>query len=141
MAEEITQAAEQAHDPALEVWATHLRRMASEERGEIDRANDALRRELQLAEELGQPTLRWLACVHATEVELRRGNLGEGERLAERAAQLGQDGDPVNAALYYGAQFAFIRVHQGRGDEVLPMMEQSVAAYPGIPAWRAGLAD
>ena len=74
-------------------------------------------------------------------VELRRGDLAEAERLAERAAQLGQDGDPVNAALYYGAQLAFIRSYQGRGDEVLPMMEQSVAAYPGIPAWRAGLAD
>ncbi len=94
----------------------------------------------RLAEELGQPTLRWLACASTTAHELRRGHLADAERLAERAAQLGQDGDPVNAALYYGAHLAFIRVFQGRGEEVLPMMEQSVAAYPGIPAWRAGLA-
>ncbi len=141
MADELGRAADQAQDPALQFWAASLRRVASEECGEFDRATDALRREQRLAEELGQPTLRWLTCVHTAMVELRQGNLAEGERLAGQAAQLGHDGDPVNAALYYGAQLAFIRTFQGRGEEVLPMMEQSVAAYPGIPAWRAGLAD
>ena len=139
-ADELVRAADQAQDPALQFWAAYQEWVISEERGEFDRATDALTREQRLAEELGQPTLRWLACAHTATVELRRGNLAEAERLAERAAQLGQDGDPVNAALYYGAQLAFIRSYQGRGDEVLPMLEQSVAAYPGIPAWRAGLA-
>jgi hypothetical protein len=140
LADELGRAADQAQDPALEFWAASREWAISEERCEFDRATDAHQHEQRLADELGQPTLRWLACAHSTMIELRRGNLGEGERLGERGAQLGQDGDPVNAALYYGAQLAFMRVHQGRGDEVLPMMEQSVAAYPGIPAWRAGLA-
>lgn len=140
LADELLGTAHQAEDPALEFWAADAQWLANETRGECDRATDALRRKNRLAEELGQPTLLWLACANGAGAELGRGDLAEGERLAERAAQLGHDGDPVSAALYYGAQLAFIRVFQRRGDEVLPMMEQSVAAYPGIPAWRAGLA-
>ena len=140
VADELDRVAGQAQDPALEFWAASWQWAISEECGEFDRATDAHQHERRLADELGQPTLRWLASTHSAMVELRHGNLAEAERLAGQAAQLGQDGDPANAALYYGAQLAFIRAHQGRGDELLPMMEQSVAAYPGIPAWRAGLA-
>jgi ATP/maltotriose-dependent transcriptional regulator MalT len=42
--------------------------------------------------------------------------------------------------MIYGAQLALMRSYQGRSDEVIEMLEESSAAYPGIPAWRAGLA-
>jgi tetratricopeptide (TPR) repeat protein len=42
--------------------------------------------------------------------------------------------------MIYGAQLMFIRREQGRANEILEMVEQSVSANPGIATWRAGLA-
>jgi tetratricopeptide (TPR) repeat protein len=138
--DELSSAASQAQDPALQWWAIYSELVVSSELGEIERASAAIRREQQVADELGQPTLVWLASVHGATQDLLRGDLATGERLAERAFHLAQDADALNGALYYGAQLSFVRSFQGRGAEVVAMMEQSVAAYPGIPAWRAGLA-
>jgi hypothetical protein len=138
--DELSSAASQAQDPALQWWAIYSELVVSLELGEIERAAAAIRREQQVADELGQPTLLWLASVHGATLELSRGDLATGERLAERAFHLAQDADALNGALYYGAQLSFVRAFQGRGAEVVAMMEQSVAAHPGIPAWRGGLA-
>jgi class 3 adenylate cyclase len=140
IAEELTMAASQAQDPALQWWATYSELVVRLELGEIERASAAIGLGQQIADELGQPTLLWFASVHNATLELLRGDLATGERLAEGAFHLGQDIDALNAALYYGAQLSFVRDFQGRGAEVVEMMEQSVAANPGVPAWRAGLA-
>jgi tetratricopeptide (TPR) repeat protein len=140
IADELSGAAGRAQDPALSWWAIYSELTVSLELGEIERASAANRREQQVADELGQPTLLWLASAHDATLELLRGDLATGEQLAERAFQLGQDVDALNAALYYGAQLSFVRDGQGRGADIVAMLERSVAAQPGITAWRAGLA-
>jgi hypothetical protein len=70
-----------------------------------------------------------------------RGDLVAGERLGERAFQLGQEAGQPDAVFIYGAQIAFVRAYQGRGEEMIAMLEQSVEAYPNVPAWRAALAS
>jgi tetratricopeptide (TPR) repeat protein len=42
--------------------------------------------------------------------------------------------------MLYGGQLVFIRVLQGRIEELIGLVEQSVAANPGLQGWRAGLA-
>ena len=140
IADELNSVASRMQDPALQWWASYSELIVSLELGEIERASAAIRREQQVADELGQPALLWLASAHGATLELLRGDLTTGERLAERAFHLGQDVDALNAALYYGTHLSFVRACQGRGGEVVSMLEQSVAAQPGIPAWRAGLA-
>ena len=140
IADELNSVASRMQDPALQWWASYSELIVSLELGEIERASAAIRREQQVADELGQPALLWLASAHGATLELLRGDLTTGERLAERAFHLGQDVDALNAALYYGTHLSFVRACQGRGAEVVAMLEQSVAAQPGIPAWRAGLA-
>jgi class 3 adenylate cyclase/tetratricopeptide (TPR) repeat protein len=128
-------------DPALEFWAVLQEVGVSIESGDLDRAESALLRVVHLADELGQPTLTWFSAYLAGPAfALLRGNLAEAERLAEWALQIGTDAAQADAFMVYGAQFAEICVQQGRGDEIVEVVEENVEANPGIPGWRAGLA-
>jgi class 3 adenylate cyclase len=140
LTKELSDCAASVHDPALELWAHDRAFHAYTERGEFAPAQAALEREQRIAGELGQPTLEWFVTWHAAARELLRGDLAAGERLAERAFATGQEAGEPDAVLVYGAQLSYIRVCQGRGQEVIAMLEQSVSAYPGLSGWRAGLA-
>jgi tetratricopeptide (TPR) repeat protein len=76
-------------------------------------------------------------------VKTRRGarSRKDADRLAERALQIGQDAGQPDAVFTYAAALTQAGVYQGRGGELIEMMEQSVSAYPAIAAWRAGLAS
>ena len=141
LATELADCAAKVQDPALKFWAHAVEHDVCAEWGDFARVQKALEREQLIAEKLGQPTLKWFATWHAAGGELIRGDLAAGERLAERAFQIGQEAGQPDAVLVYGAQLAFVRIYQGRGQEIIDMLEQSVCAYPGIPAWRAGLAS
>src|SRR4029077_19610676 len=40
----------------------------------------------------------------------------------------------------YGATLIMNRMHQGRGAEVIALIEQTAVNLPGVPAWEAALA-
>jgi class 3 adenylate cyclase len=130
-----------AEDPALRQWAYDIAGHVYTERGELERAEAAFARQREVSEELGQPTLKWFASFPRAGYAHMRGNLEEAERLAEQALQIGQEAGEPDAVMFYGALFVDIRSLQGRGQEVIELLEQSVRANPGIPAWNAGLAS
>jgi class 3 adenylate cyclase len=140
LSDEMLEYAAAANDPALQVWAHDIEFHIYTEKGDFVRARTALERQQRIAEELGQPTLKWFATFPSAGYALMRGDLAAAERLAELGFQIGQESGEPDAVLLYGAQLSKLRVCQGRGDEVVGMLEQSVSAYPGIAAWRAGLA-
>jgi hypothetical protein len=76
----------------------------------------------------------------STAMALIRGDLALADQLAEKAFQIGSEAGEPDAAMMYGAQFVSIRVQQGRAEELIELLEQSVVANPGLPAWRAALA-
>ena len=139
--DELLRVAGSVSDPALQWWATHRDYIDSVVRGRFERAADALDELEKIADELAQPALRWHAAAARASWEQLHGHLDASEEQRERALVLGQDAVPSNAAMYYAGNLGFVRIHQGRGEEVIAMMEESVAAYPGLPAWRGGLAD
>jgi ATP/maltotriose-dependent transcriptional regulator MalT len=132
--------ADELDDPALRFAAAFAEARFSTERGELARAQAALARMEQIATELAQPTLVWQTAFATAGLALLRGDLAAGERLAERAFQLGQDAGQPDAVFIYGAQLAMAGVFRGRGEEIIATVEQSVEAYPRVPAWRAALA-
>jgi class 3 adenylate cyclase len=140
LSNELVEHAGSVRDPALEVWAHDIEFHVHTERGDFARAEAARQRQQLIAEQLGQPTLNWFATFPSAGYELMRGDLAAAERLAEHAFQIGQEAGEPDAILLYGAQLSKMRVCQGRGEEVIAMLEQSVSAYPAIAAWRAGLA-
>ncbi len=140
ISEELIDAAARAHDPALSWWAKQHEYLTSLLSGRLERAATALSECEQAADGLQQPALRWHVAAERATWEQLHGRLTASMQHAERALAIGQDAVPLHAANYYGANLCVVRVHQGRGEEVIETLEGSVAAYPGIPAWRAGLA-
>jgi hypothetical protein len=110
------------------------------ELSEFARADAAFERLQAVAAQTRQPTQRWIAAFIAAAVTCMRGELEAGERLAEEALRIGQEAGEPDAAMIYGAIVVTNRMFQGRGAEVIGLIEQMVANYPGVPAWEVSLA-
>ncbi|HEX4187004.1 MAG TPA: AAA family ATPase [Solirubrobacteraceae bacterium] len=139
--EELTRLADALGDPALRRTAQTLELYVRVERGEFARATTALRLLQDIAAELGQPYVNWVLAYQTSALKLVHGDLAAGERLAERAFQIGQQAEQPDAATFYGVQLFYLRVFQGRGDEMIAMIAQSAEANPAVTALRAGLAS
>lgn len=107
---------------------------------EFARAHAAFERLKAIAEQTRQPIQRWNVGFVAAALACMRGELEAGERLAEDALQIGQEAGQPDTAMIYGATLVANRTFQGRGAEVIALVEQLVINYPGVPAWEAGLA-
>ena len=138
---ELLTGAIEAQDPALEFWAHVVHFNVMVEQGEFGAAESALREMETVASRLGQPLLSWNVAWSQAGWALPRGDLAAAERAIEHALEVGQHAGEPNAVLIYGAQLAHLRAYQGRVAEILPVLEQSVAAFPSVSGWRAGLAS
>ncbi|MEA2421938.1 MAG: hypothetical protein QOF55_1037, partial [Thermoleophilaceae bacterium] len=138
--DEFTELASGLGDPALSVWANQLGATLSLLEGDVGAFEEKLGRVLEKVEELGQPAPRWFARYFLASFHFVRGDLAASERVAEEAAQIGNDAGQRDALMIYGSQIVGVRIHQDRAEEVIEMVEEGVEAYPGIPAWRAALA-
>jgi hypothetical protein len=141
LAEELAPLADELRDPALRRAAATFEQDICTERGELARAQTALELAHEISAELGQPYLNWVVAFEAAALRLLHGDLAAGEQLAARAMQIGQEAGQPDAVLFYGIQLVYVRVFQGRGEEIIALFEQSVQANPAIPALRAGLAS
>lgn len=126
-------------DPHLEVlariWDTHV----AIELGDFARAGAAVERVQAIAAQTRQPTHRWRATNTAGSLTCMRGELEAAERLVAQALQIAQEAGEADAAMFYGATIANIRLYQGRAADVIGLIEQTAANYPGLPAWEAAL--
>jgi predicted ATPase/class 3 adenylate cyclase len=141
LAQELVTLSDQLGDPVLRRAAQNLEFHACVERGELARAQTALERSQRTAAELGQPLVNSAVAVLAAALKLLQGDLDAGERLAEHAFQLGQEAGQPDAVSYYGVQISYVRLFEGRGEEIIAMSEQSAEATSAVPALRAGLAS
>ncbi|MEA2315598.1 MAG: hypothetical protein QOI03_2290, partial [Solirubrobacteraceae bacterium] len=141
LVEELVGCAAEVGDPALGYSAHNSQFNICVEWGDLEGAKLALERAQLLAHELDQPTLNWFATFLTAGWELMHGDLVAGERLFESALQIGQEAGQPDAVFVYAAALQQARIYQGRAQEIVEMMEQSVSAYAAIAAWRAGLAS
>ena len=141
LADELVRAADELDDPALRWEGANRELIGRVQRGELTRVQAPLERMQRIAAELGQPTVVWQTEWLTSAMALLRGDLVAGEHLVERAFRTGQQLQQPDALLLYGIQMFYLRVFQGRGEEIIAMLEQSVQANPGIPGLRALLAS
>jgi DNA-binding CsgD family transcriptional regulator len=87
-----------------------------------------------------QPIFLWQAAVRKAMVAIFRGQLDEGERLAQKALELGRQAEGQNLIAAFGGQLLVIRWQQGRTDELKPLIEASRRNEPGVALWTAVLA-
>ena len=93
-------------------------------------------RQAQLAAELGEPTLRWVAAITAVGSPLAAGQLADAEEQSMAAFTMAKDVQP-DAATYYAAHMLLIRHEQGRLEELVPTCVE-LAADPDFTVPAAG---
>jgi DNA-binding SARP family transcriptional activator len=134
------QLAASAHDPQLAVHAHAWLLVDQLEQGDMAGVEAQMAEHARLARELRQPFhLRW-AKLFAAMLATLRGDFAEGERLAERALELGRRVHEENALMGYAVQLFTVRLAQGRLAELEPVVGAFLERYPGVAAWRAALA-
>ena len=139
-AAEMMELAEVVDDPLARFWALDRMVHAAAEAGELADARDLSTQLLALTQDLGTPGLRWHATYYAAGLAELSGDLDKADRLAAAAARLGEQAGEPDTVVVHFAQISAIRSNQGRGAEIVGVLEQATAANPGIPGFEAGLA-
>jgi hypothetical protein len=133
--EEAMRLADRCGDPVQRFLAAtnrHYAMISSVDRVGIDQALAVAN---SLAEEVGQPFLVWRIGFAACMPPLLDGDVERAEAMAEAALDVGvQSGQPDSFALY-GANLVQIRLHQGRGEEILPLIAELARENSGLPAF------
>ena len=138
VADDLLANARAVEDRTLEFWALYLAQHVSFETGDFARAQLVLDRQQELATALSQPTLSWIALIHAAGWELVKGDLAAGERLAKQALEAGNAAGQPDALQIYGEQRALVRTYQGRGDaRLIQLSRQAAVVHPKMTVWAA----
>jgi tetratricopeptide (TPR) repeat protein len=102
----------------------------------VDEADRILAAYRQLAGELVQPTLQWVAAwMHAGRL-LLAGQADEAENLARQALEIAQDTGQPDALSFFAVQIFWIAYDRGRLDETESLVLDNLHAYPAISSWR-----
>ena len=126
-------------DPVAHWFAVTDRLTVAAELGLRDEVDRYLTEEVELADEL-QAYQRWIALVHRSWHTLVTGRFDDSDSLHEQALQIGLATGQPDAFVLYASGLFLLRDAQGRWDELMPAMEQSIAENPDIAGFRACLA-
>jgi DNA-binding SARP family transcriptional activator/tetratricopeptide (TPR) repeat protein len=110
-------------------------------RGDLVEVDKNLEVIIRLAAEAGFVRARGSAATHLSWRQFLAGRLDEAEQAAGKALQIANESGDPNGFPAYAAQIYAIRRAQGRLDEVIKLVEQTVAENPGLPVYRAVLAE
>jgi tetratricopeptide (TPR) repeat protein len=110
------------------------------EMGDLEQADRHLERLAQIADEVNNPYLRWMATSYHCTRLIVSGSGDDVETAALAARQLGQDADLPDTLFWFDAQIYSARWKQGRLAEVVDLVRQNMADHPEMPVYRAQLA-
>lgn len=130
----------EAGDPVIEFGAYFNRGRALLDAGQVAAGAASLQRAAVLADELGQPTLQWMATWVAVGPALLAGRLAEADRLLDATFDLGATRDQPEAELGLASQRTLIRFEQDRVGEVTGLLSEVRARHPNMPGLGAYLA-
>lgn len=138
---ELLDLAQRSEDRRLRFFAARFRSFACWEGGRTAESDQHLDAECRNADEIGQPYLQWVATLSRAGRLLAAARTQEAEAAAEDALRIGAEADEPDAMLAYGAQLLQIRRQQGRGSELLPVL-QGVGSLGGFDEFdlRPGMA-
>jgi class 3 adenylate cyclase/tetratricopeptide (TPR) repeat protein len=140
LAGELSELAGHLGDRTLDFHASVAVFYSAMARGEVDRADTALALCTRIADELGQPALRWRVAHLQMQRAMADGRFHDVERWAEETLQLGEATGHPDSLLFAHGPLAITWMLQGRPEEALalvtPVVEQAPrAVYRGVQAW------
>ena len=138
VARELVELSRRAGDPELELRAHGWCIVTKLERGDLRGVDASIRDHALLGDDLRLHPYRWDVLHYRAMRALMEGRFADAERLADEGYAGREYRPPHNADLVYGTQIGLIRVLQGRGAEVVPMIESLLDRHP--TTWHAALA-
>jgi DNA-binding CsgD family transcriptional regulator len=139
-ATEIVDLANAISDRNIVLWGLRPRIADLMEVGDLTAAEADINAYASGAASTRQPIFLWQAAVREAMLAIFQGRLDEGERLAQRALELGRQAEGQNLVAAFGGQLLVIRWLQGRIDELRPLIESSHKSQPSVALWTGVLA-
>jgi len=137
---EIVHLAEAAGDRGLQALGHEWRLAGLLQLSDIAAVDRELATHARLAREMRLPVQIWLSTSWLAMRALLDGRFDEAERVARQALEMGQRLRPADAWQSFSVQLLILRAEQGRLAELEPTVQEFVARYPQLPAWRCALA-
>jgi hypothetical protein len=127
-------------DPVMLFWANAWRGRVAVTLADIEQEDRCLLAMGSSVEWLNQPTLTWYYTYRTAARALLAGDPVEAERMARKALDVGTESGQPDAALLFGTQFMSACWQRGTVGELVPLIEQTIADNPGVPAFGSALA-
>jgi class 3 adenylate cyclase/tetratricopeptide (TPR) repeat protein len=139
IAAELNGVAGQLGDRTLQFHAGAALFLTASGTGDMELADHGLSGCVRIAEELGQPVLRWRAAYLQAHRAMASGRFDEVERWANESLCLGEEaGQPDRMAFHLRLEVKFLQGRFEEADELIrPLIEQfpGAVAYPAFLAW------
>ncbi|HEX6538123.1 MAG TPA: AAA family ATPase [Candidatus Dormibacteraeota bacterium] len=139
IAAEIVRIGEVAHDREVQVWGHFDRLMSFFDLGELQSVHDEISAIGDVAGELREPVLRWIAAVTGAALALAEGRLADVESLAMVALDAGPRSRSNDALAGYAGHMFQLRREQGRVAEVDQLVQQAARELTWYPLFRCAL--
>lgn len=133
--------AERVGDPFLRFFAAHMRANAVQRAGDLEEVDRCLEIQRISAQQLDQPMLNWVYRVELALRALITGETDLAEQFASEALEIGSEGGEPDAAVFFSAQLASVGFQRGSLDDLVPVIEDTVAEAPDVAeGFRSALA-
>jgi class 3 adenylate cyclase/tetratricopeptide (TPR) repeat protein len=141
IAEELSWLAGELGDRILEFHAGVALYLTAAQRGDLEQADAGLDACIRVAEELGQPVLRWRAAFTRAGRALWAGRLAAAEECGSEALHWGEVLGLPDGLIYGQASIALVRMFQGRTGEAEELMRPLLEDFgSGVGVIRAMVA-
>jgi class 3 adenylate cyclase len=132
--------AERLGDPVQLCYALARRASMGAWTGDIDQLDHYLERARSLADQIGQPGLRWVIGNELVARALLAGDVERAEQLAAEAFNHGTEAGEPDADLYFNGEVLGICARRGTLGDIAELIAQTAQENPGIPALVGNLA-
>jgi tetratricopeptide (TPR) repeat protein len=132
-AEELQTLAEGVASPVVLARAHWLRFRLATETGDLDKADQCLKRFTLLAAELGQPAFLWMDSYARAGRALLAGQLQEAESISFKGHQIGRSAGQPDAPFTFITLCFQIRLHMGELEAAGGLLDEFVNRRPELP--------
>ncbi|HEY1737259.1 MAG TPA: hypothetical protein VGI86_01035, partial [Acidimicrobiia bacterium] len=128
---------DELRDPGIRIQARMIAAACALQRGDRDALEHHSAVYQEVVEQAPFAAWRWLAIAYRVPFEIVRGEIEEAERFAEAALVYGNENGQPDALTIFGAELVNIRYHQGRYEDILPLIERALVDSPDLPVYAA----
>jgi DNA-binding CsgD family transcriptional regulator len=140
VATEIIDLAGTIGDESIALWGMRPRIADLMELGDVDAAGSDVATYERTAMATRLPIYLWQAAVRRAMIAIFHGHLADGERLAQRALELGRQAEGQNLIAAFGGQLLVIKWQQGKVEDLRSLITASRQNQPQVKLWAAVLA-